>query len=339
MLNLEQFKDRFQKIKGKTIAIVYIFEGDDSDGFNHFFIWKSSILTKWLNAIEEIHCLPFIVDVRTFVSKAMNHTLPHIDFILNMNSGTYDLSTMALVPSTCSALGIPCIPCNAVTIVTGENKKLSNLIANSTGINVPKSIDAANPNGIYRPINLGNSLGVTRGINSNSKDGIYQEFIQGFDITTPIVYNGMSQHMELLPTVLYVPESSDYNWFNGENAKKTRSGYTFKTICLDKQTETKYLELAESLGIKTFCRIDARVKCTSDKYINTNNLELSFNDIYFVEINVMPTIRDNNNFAYSFNEINEEHSFYSCKMAQKSLMGDINVHSFLLVNSIFALLK
>ena len=136
-----------------------------------------------MNAVQDLHCLPLIIDVRTFVDKAINNTLPHIDYVLNMNSGTYALSSMALVPATCSVIGVPCIPCDAVSIVTGENKLFSNLIANSIGLNIPKNLNSDEENGIFRPINLGNSMGVKRGLNKNSSAGIYQEFIKGYDLS------------------------------------------------------------------------------------------------------------------------------------------------------------
>ena len=129
MNNNTYYKNQLEELKGKTIAIVYIFEGEDAPGFNHYWVWKSDIISGWLNAVQELECVPFILDVRTFVQKAMNHTLPHIDFVVNLNCGSYDLSSMSLVPSTCSFLSIPCIPCNAAAIILSENKKVSNLLA------------------------------------------------------------------------------------------------------------------------------------------------------------------------------------------------------------------
>lgn len=85
-------------------------------------------------AIEDLRCHLLIIDVRTFVEKAMNKTLPHIDYVLNMNFGTFDLSAMALIPSTYSVLGIPCIPCSANTIIEGENKLFSLLDMRSISV-------------------------------------------------------------------------------------------------------------------------------------------------------------------------------------------------------------
>lgn len=339
-MTLEELKKAFYQLKGKTIALVYTFQGDTSDGFEHFFIWKSKILSKWMLAVEDLHCLPLILDVRTFIDKAINHTLPHVDFVLNMNTGTLDLSVMALVPSTCSALSIPCIPCNAVSIVTGENKLLSNLIAESLGIHVPKTIKAQKDNnGIFRPINLGNSLGVKRGIQPNTCNGIYQEFISGYEITTPAVYNSITGKMDLLPTVMYLPDNKDLDWYNGEEAKKKRSGYSFRIVNLQDKLKNKYLDLINVLSIQTFCRIDARVKCSEEIFYKASYDTVLYEDTYFIEINVMPTIRDNNNFVYSFQSVSEGDSLFSSIAAHKEAFGHIDIYNFLLASSMLSFTK
>ncbi len=339
MENGEKLEKRINKIKGRTIALVYIFEGDNSSGFEHFFIWKSNVITKWMNAIQELHCLPLILDVRTFVEKAISKTLPHIDFVLNMNSGTYNLSSMALVPATCSSINVPCIPCSAESIVVGENKLLSNLIAHAIGLNVPKTLNIKNNNGIFRPINLGNSLGVTRGMNKDYKDGIYQEFIAGYELTTPISYNAITNKMELLPSVIYLPEDQDLNWYNDEKHKQLRQGYKMKKVNLDKKIVTKYQELVSTISLKNFCRIDARVKCKEQGYYhNPKNDKVLFDDTYFIEINVMPTIRDNNNFCFSFDVIDEKNPFYSLIKVYNHLFDSVNINNFLLANSMLAYL-
>lgn len=329
-----------EAIKGKTIAIVYIFEGDNSSGFEHFFIWKSNVITKWMNAVQNLHCMPLILDVRTFVDKAINNTLPNIDYVLNLNSGTYNLSSMALVPSTCSSIGIPCIPCDSIGIITGENKNLSNLIANSIGLNVPYSLDTPSENGIYRPINLGNSLGVEKGIVKNIKFGIYQEFIQGYDLTTPIVYNPIKKSMQLLPTVIFIPDNNDQNWFISEDAKHTRNGFQPKIIKLCNKLETKLLELADTLSIQTFCRVDTRLKCTNSQSIEKLlTLDVELEDLYFIEINTMPTIRENNSFSFSYSSILPSDKFSQVTETMKQVYNLVDLHSFLLVNSILSFIK
>ena len=336
MNKIEQYKESLRKIKGKTVAIVYIFEGDTGEGFEHFYIWKSNIIAKWMNAVQELSCLPLIIDVRTFIDKAINRTLPHIDYVLNLNSGTYNLSTMALVPAMCSAMNVPCIPCNAVSIVTGEQKELSNHIASSLGIKVPKTLNPSDNTGIFRPINLGNSLGVHRGYEANTK-GLYQEFIPGYEITTPIVYNPLLKEMDILPTVVFQPISNDPAWYYGEKDKTAQTGYKFCTINLEDSLKKKYIDLVNTLSIQTFCRIDARIKCENSQKLNSI-LEVGglLDNTYFIEINVMPTIRDNNSFCYSFNKLTEDTPLYQCIQLQKEIMGTININSFLLACSMIS---
>ena len=118
------YTDKLKSIFGKTIAIIYIFEGDKCDGYRHYEIWKSDVISSWMFAVEELKGLPLIMDLRTFVQKAMNKTLPYIDYVINLNNGTISLSTLGLLPSICSFLNIPCIPFATILIINGEHKRI-----------------------------------------------------------------------------------------------------------------------------------------------------------------------------------------------------------------------
>ena len=216
-----------KELRGKTIAIVYIFEKEDADGFGHFLIWKDKILTGWLSAVYELECLPYIIDVRTFMQKASNYSLPHIDYVVNLNSGCSELSTMGLIPSVCSFLGIPCIPCDATAILTTENKKISNYVAIGNALQTPKALDAENDYGIFRPINLGNSIGIEKKrFTDFHADGLYQEFIPGYDVTIPVAYNFLSLELDVLPPTLYYPHTQDPDWIFDEETKVEDKGLT-----------------------------------------------------------------------------------------------------------------
>ncbi|MCM1144242.1 MAG: hypothetical protein NC318_06320 [Blautia sp.] len=328
----------FDELKCKTIGVVYIFEGEDAPGFEHYHVWQSDIISKWLMAIQELKCRPLILDVRTFVDKAISGTLPHIDYVLNLNCGSCELSPMALVPSICSFFHIPCIPCDAMTILTGENKLISNLVAKATGIPVPQNLNHNISDGIFRPLNLGSSIGVKREPTKQVK-GLYQEFIKGYDITTPIVYNPLTKQMDFMPTVLYIADKDDVNWYLGEENKDTRSGFTRKAInSLSEELREKYLELVQNLSINTFCRIDARIKCNSSADLQLLlEKPLLLEDVYFIEINPMPTVWINNAFSHSFSEITEEYSFYTYIKELQTIVPQSTLHNFLLSIAMFAL--
>jgi len=338
----DTYESLIKSLRGKTIAIIYIFEKENAKGFNHYWVWKSDIISGWLNAVQELECLPFILDVRTFVQKASEQTLPHIDYVLNLNCGCYELSTLSLVPSICSFLSIPCVPCNAVSIVTSENKRISNLIAYGMNLNVPKSLDISCNEGIYRPLNLGSSIGVRKGcFNDFSNNGVYQEFIPGYDVTIPIVYNPYIEDIDLLPPILYLPKSSDPNWIYSEEEKINDNGFiTLPFLEIEKETKKELINFSRIFPIQTFGRIDTRIKC-NDKKLSAKITEkpLGLNNLYFIEINSMPTIERNDSFEFAFNTVqkNVHHSFYNCTMKYKKIITKPTINGFLLSCSMLSL--
>lgn len=336
-----QISEFISTVKGKTIAVVYIFENEPAAGYLHYDVWQSDVLTSWLNAIQELGCMPYIMDARTFVYKAMNNSLPVIDFVVNLNNGNIDLSTLALVPSVCSFLSIPCIPCNAVSTITGESKILSNLIAYAKNLNIPKELDNTVSNGIFRPENLGSSRGVKRDPNNiKQQRGVYQEFILGFDITTPILYNPVSQKMEVLPAVMYYPSDRDISWFLGEEEKEKHAGYRKVLVQIDEKAKDRYLELANTIQVNTYCRVDARVRC--DKPEDMDYLiksPIPFDRINFLEINPMPTIKDNINFHTSLEGLTSDLEIYSIIQQYNNKVPNHSLTGFILLCSMLSLIK
>ncbi len=345
MDSLKYYEQQLKSLEGKTIAIVYIFENEDAPGFDHYWVWKSDIISGWLNAVQELGCLPFIIDVRTFIQKAINGTLPQIDYVLNLNCGSYLLSSMSLVPSMCSFIGIPCIPCNAISIVMSENKNVSNLLAMAKHLNVPEYLSHSSENGIYRPLNLGSSIGVKKGPNCRDllSKGIYQEFIEGYDLTIPVVYNPLSQKLDILPPILYFPKSQDPNWIYDEEAKRNDNDFTMLPIPnIEEQVKDKILDFANVFPIQTFGRIDARLKCRgmklSEKIVEKT---IKQQDMFFIEINSMPTIEPKDSFEYALNALEQfkQYSFYQYVNIYRNINKKFSINGFLLSCSMLALAK
>lgn len=322
-MNKKDYKERLKLLFGKTIAIIYIFEGEDAPGYEHYETWKTDVISSWMFAVEELHCLPLVMDVRTFVQKAMNRTLPYIDYVINLNNGSKNISTLGLVPSVCSFFKIHCIPCDTTTVVCGEHKKISNIIAKSVGLNVPKILQSTDNTGIVRPIGLGSSLGVRRGFDNSLKkqDVIYQEFIKGFDITTPLLFNPITDELEVLPAVLYTPNQFNVEWFLGEEEKRLHQGYIKRTVQLSENAQKKYISLAKEMGIYSYCRIDARLHCESrDDFEHLVNKRIPLEKLFFLEINSMPTIKNNINFHTSIDNLEKEHLLFTCYEIYKELI-------------------
>jgi hypothetical protein len=336
------YEELIKKLRGSTIAIVYFFEKEDAIGLNHYWVWKSDIISGWLNAVQELKCLPFILDVRTFVQKASDRTLSHIDYVLNLNCGCYELSSLSLVPSICSFLSIPCVPCNAVSIVTSENKRISNLIAYGMNLTVPKSLDTSCNEGIYRPLNLGSSIGVKKGCFYDfTNDGIYQEFIPGYDVTIPIVYNPYINDIDLFPPILYLPKSLASDWIYSEEEKINDNGFiTLPFLEIEEKVRKELINFSHVFPIQTFGRIDARIRC-SDEKLSAKIIEkpLGLNDLYFIEMNSMPTIERGDSFEVALDAVqkNKHHSFYDCTKKYREIITDPTINGFLLSCSMLSL--
>lgn len=336
MEELQQMKSEyfFEKVKKKTIAIVYIFEGEDAVGFEHYHIWESDIIAPWLLAVQQLRCIPLILDVRTFVEKAITNTLPKIDFVVNLNCGSILLSSMPLVPSICSFIGVPCIPCDAYGIVTGENKKTSNILAKHAGFSVPVDLTPSDKNGIYKPLNLGSSIGVHKQfLGEKDENGIYQEFIPGFDITIPMVYNPLKEEMDFMPSIIYIPDNKDINWFLDEDyANPNNKFHRYIVHDFSDGLKESCRKLARDINLNTFCRIDARLK----KEHYDLDLELTETNTYFLEINPMPTISTENAFFHSYSAIIEQDQIYGSVKKFRDSMEANSVHAFVLWCSILS---
>lgn len=77
MNNLE-FQNSLDRIKGLTVAIVYIFEGEQAAGFAHYHIWKGDIISKWLNAIANVGCQTFYFRCKNICGESfLQHTSTH----------------------------------------------------------------------------------------------------------------------------------------------------------------------------------------------------------------------------------------------------------------------
>jgi len=342
MTHDKMYESLIKTLRGKTVAIIYIFEKEDAPGFEHYWVWKSDIISGWLNAVQELECVPFILDVRTFIQKACNHSLPHIDYVLNLNCGCYLLSTLSLVPSMCSFLNIPCVPCNAISITAGENKNISNLIARAMDLKIPRSLDIINNDGIYRPLNLGSSIGLKKGSFSEFKtSGVYQEFIPGYDVTIPISYNPYIGDIDLLPPILYLPKSLNPDWiYDAEEKIKDNSFTLLPFIEVEEAVRESMIALSKVFPIQTFGRIDARIRC-NEKKLSAKIVErpLPIKDLYFIEINSMPTIEQNDSFDFAFDaaQKNEKHSFNGCIKEYKKIITNPTINGFLLSCSMISL--
>ena len=313
-MRIDKYKESLNELSGKTIAIVYVFEGKNEINAERYDVWKSDVLISWITACSELNMFPLLLDVDTFCFKAFTGTLPNIDYVINLSNGCYDLSVLGMIPAICSYLKIPCIPNNATATIIGENKKVSNHIANECGFNIPPKATSENGNTILRANNLGSSCGTLKGGKRRNNKDFCQKFINGFDLTVPCLYNPLSEELEVSTPIMYINNSKDINWYLGETEKKKRNSYTKHAAFIDEKAVKRIKNLTTNeFDIETYCRIDFRILCSSKSEIEFY-LKNAIPDekMYFIEINPLPTIKENVNFT---NSISNKSEFNALKQA------------------------
>ncbi len=335
----QEYLDILSTIKGKTIGIIYVYEKDDAQGADRYDPWKGDVLADWVHAIYELKGLPLVMDVRTFLEKAAYKTLPKIDYIVNLSNGCYELSTLGLVPSICSYFNIPCIPSSADVLLLGENKYISNIVAGNCGFSLPRLLNKESPNSITRPYNLGSSCGVYRGESDTCESKSFiQEFISGFDLTIPIIYNPLQNRLVTLPAVVYCPNTSDTQWFLGATQKQLHKEYKKMTIDVCSLVEKLLINTAIVFGITTYCRIDTRCHCSTIEEVKEILSDgVSIDKIKFIEINPLPTIKDKINFLTSLENLKKDNEMFKCLSLYNSVIAEHTLVGFILSTSIIAL--
>ena len=337
----ETLKAHLTAIEGKALGLVYAYRGEKAIGFEHYDYWKSDVISDWLKACEELKCIPYILDARTFSEKSFSNTLPQLDAVINLNAGTKSLSTLGLIPSICSVLNTPCIPGNTAQVVTGEDKHFSNLIAKSIGLNVPEyeGEDSNLDDFIARPRSFGSSFGVERGKPGSGKD-IKQRFIKGFDVTVPLLYNPTRLAMEVLPGVLYHSHEPNIEWYLSNTEKNNRNGYAKKIVHLDHVTKELLLEMAEAFNTTTYCRMDFRVQCNSvEELESVLHRPIQNRSLYFLEINTMPTIKESVNFVNSLDSKSTNGTAANLDLYKRLVSGATSTGYILFSSMVGLLLK
>lgn len=339
MKTMKEYHKLLDDIRGKVIAIVYNFEKEMAPGYSIYESWKSDVISSWMVAVDELGAIPLILDARTFISKVVNNTMPEVDYVINLCNGIKDISVLGAVPAICAFAALPCIPNSAKTIMLGEDKRISNHLATFSGINIPRETQIESVNGIIRPISLGSSIGVRKTPSPYpSFDYICQEFIKGYDITIPIMYNPLCNDFEVLPGVIYLPNNANPDWFLGEKEKLLHKEYEKVCIKIPVVIQEHILKLVKLFQVDTYCRIDTRIR--TDKILTRDDVQdfsFGLDDTFFLEINTMPTIKEGINFHTSIanmasgSKLETAFKMYHCYVKSSSTTG------FILSSSILAL--
>lgn len=303
---IAEFERFLSSMSCRTIGIVYSFAPAKRPTEIWYDRWQTEVLSFYGQAVQGLGAEPYFIDVNSFCERAVTGRLPELDFVVNLNAGVRPISNWALVPAVASWCDLPILPCEADVIIAGERKDLSNLLAERWGLRIPvtytsqllsKLPDAKRL--LAKPRDLGGSEGIHLVESSDLKprhDYLYQEMISGYDVTLPLLYDPLLNALAPLPPIAYRPSTDDPSWFHSRETKLGGEGYQKVVVDLPADWRASLTTFASAFGIKTYCRLDLRVAATTWEGAFG---ESSTADLYFIEINPMPTLRKNINFLSS----------------------------------------
>lgn len=282
-----------QAIAGETWAIVYAYESPRHPRGLWYDRWRYDVLNDYVRAVSELGVEPFVVDIDSFLASDRLRA-GEFDFVINLNSGATPISNLGVVPSLAAWHKVGCFPNSADVILAGERKDLCKRVF-AQWFNIPQDVDpeGADPV-IFKPKTMGNSQFVERERPPLPKDDLIAEtFIRGYDVTVPVFYDGDRDAYVVASAIAYLPETPDPpGWFLSYDQKMDRSIVIDRAVRrLSPSLEAALLDASRAFQFQSIARFDFRWK-TEDPGDRQVNLE----DLWFLEINCLPTLRRDVNF-------------------------------------------
>ena len=303
----KQFREQITSLRGKSAAVVYGFAPAGRFTQIWYDQWRSSVISSYGGALEELGLHPYFVDAATFARQALDGSLPEVVCAFNLNAGITPIHHWSMVPSVASWCGIKPFPAEADVLIVGERKDTASLLARECGFAVPKTfhkdqLRSISPDMpvIRKPRDLGGSVGLVRSTagelaadDSIQLTDIIQEFVRGFDLTIPVVWQPTLGGHRCVAGVMYLPEDNSIDWYHSAETKESGQGYLKRVIPIPAKLERMLVGFAKRIELGPYARIDIRVQCDSDAL---NEIDWKAADPIFIEVNPLPTLRHGINF-------------------------------------------
>jgi len=243
-LTASHFRDRISAVQGASAAVVYGFSPAGKFTQVWYDQWRSAVISSYGHALEELGVNPYFVDTVSFARQALDGSIPDVICAFNLNAGITPIHHWSMVPSVASWCGIKPFPSEADILIVGERKDTASLIAKECGFTVPetyreKQLRILDPEKtvLVKPRDLGGSVGLKRmtvgelaaGMSVKPSD-VVQEFVHGFDLTIPVVWQPTLGKHRCLAGVMYLPKERDSDWYHSADSKKSGQGYSKKVV-------------------------------------------------------------------------------------------------------------
>ena len=303
------WNDFLQGMDNRTVGLVYAFKQCSNINDIWYDRWRTDVIAAYAGSLESIGAEPYLIDVNSFGLQAFSGTLPKLDCVFNLNAGSRPLANYALVPCIATWLGIPALPCSPVEIIVGEHKVAATMLAQASGMAVPAPYlpneiptSSLRPVAILKPRDLGASIGIRSIFNRDELSGVIfdagewvlQEFVEGYDITIPIVLDPISGDLVAMPGTLFLPNTEEPElWIYDAESKINRDQLEredrLQRIIVDIPGDQKdtLVRFAKRFGVISYCRVDMRLRgCNS-----SDPVEIATKSEYiFIEINTTPML-------------------------------------------------
>lgn len=282
-----------QAISDETWAVVYAYESPRHPRGLWYDRWRYDVLNDYVEAVSRLGAEPFVLDIDSFLASDRLRS-GEFDFVVNLNSGATPIANLGVVPSLAAWHKVDCFPNSADVVLAGERKDLCKRIF-AEWFNIPRDLaDGASEPAIFKPKTMGNSQFVARmrpDLPANNL--IAEEFIQGYDVTIPVFYDGDRDAYIAASAIAYIPDVEDpANWFLSYEQKMNRSIAIDRAIrTLAPKLELALVEASHAFGFQSIARFDFRWKTDAP-----NRREIDLADLWFLEINCLPTLRRDVNF-------------------------------------------
>jgi len=293
-------------LHSETWAIVYAYNSPKNSLNLWYDRWRYDVINDYVEATSKLGVEPYIIEIDNYLRMTRSE-MKQFDFIINLNSGATPVSNIGTVQSIAEWHQIPSFPNTADAVMVGERKDVC-LPFFRNWFRTPQEIKSgigstADFKLIMKPKTMGNSRGIriieigdTIPSEYSPSAHLLEEFIPGFEVSVPVVFDPIAGKYLPMPPVVYFPETEDpTNWFLSESAKLSQhTDYGRQLGEMTSELVNSLVGASEAFGFTDLARFDFRWKTATP-----NAGPIDVRDLYFIEINCLPTLNRHVNFLLS----------------------------------------
>lgn len=304
------------------LLIFLVTAGTSSELWERLYDWRHPpdtvmIYTQACQAVSNrVHVVPLEQFVESqFHSKFQDEPGLVVDIV----GGLFDVELIGLPSSVAKILGMPCFPAGVKNYVTTHDKLLGKHLAQSVGLDVPRTLSGDDLDCYYgtviqKPICGGDSVGIRRFEQWRKGKrppvgSFVEEFQEGQDATFHVIRNKDAETYSIIDHI--VTEGAPSQWFDAEMKANANRLYSVKREptqrcrykgSVSNELASSFSNLMALAGHPYIGRIDVRQLKT------TGTIEIK--DAKFLELNVAPTISNANTWYDGVKEAYGDHESF-----------------------------